>query len=505
MSSNKLNNLIDKYNLTNIIKIIVILIILFLVYRIFIESKYNLPSINNIGKYLDKNLYEGFASLDNGNVYGNVISLLDPKNIPVYSGNKCTFKLSDVFRIDSLQFLLNNAYYNSGHTITISFIDGNGNTKNINAISSLGTTINESPNYFIPDSTTKLIKLTSITDENNLAVYTSQINFIVTGNNNTIDNLVDSSGYKYIKGFGIYGGDKNLPTMNEYTNISNTLTVNTSLNLSIPPTPLPTQINKKTFTYIQGTDTKIYSFQLNINRDSVSTPINTTDKPFNISITYQNSIYAQNIFTINNKYIVRSDYNLVPDDNNGYTYIFLSEPIIANNITFTILGSPLTGKLNQNVNLSIRNVTALNKVPSNTDIADYKQTINLLQSSEDQKNPANVCPSINELVNTQTKTQQICDNIEYQDKVKSEKLRLERNKQYLLKLKNQQDQIDELNSAIQELESKREERSQSADQLRVLQYQKQKADASKIRDLANQRLESQANNKLYMDVNVTNI
>ena len=504
MPSNKLNNLIDKYNLTNIIKIIVILIILFLVYRIFIKSKYNLPSINNIGKYLDKNLYEGFTSLDNGNLYGNVISLLDPKNIPVYSGNKCTFKLSNTFRIDTLQFLLNDKYYNSGHTITITFIDGNNNTKNINATSFLGTTVNESPNSFIPDSSTKLIKLSSITDENNLAVYTSQINFIVTGNNNTIDNLVDSDGYGYIKGFGIYGGDKNLPTQIAYTNISNTLSVNTSLNLSTPPTPLPTQINKKTYTYIQGTDTKIYSFQLNILRSSVSIPSNTTDKPFNINITYQNSIYAQNIFTINNTYIVRSDYNLVPDDKHIYTYIFLTEPIIANNITFTILGTPVTGKLNQNVNLSINSVTALNNVPSNSDIADYKQTINLLQSSQDQKNSANVCPSINELVNTQTKTQQICDNIEYQDKVKSEKLRLERNKQYLLKLKNQQDQIDELNSAIQELEDKRSQRAVSSDQVRVLQYQKQKIDASKIRDLANQRLESQANNKLYMDVNVTN-
>jgi hypothetical protein len=96
----------------------------------------------------------------------------------------------------------------------------------------------------------------------------------------------------------------------------------------------------------------------------------------------------------------------------------------------------------------------------------------------------------------------MCDALEYQDKIKSEKLRLERNKQYLLKLKNQQEQIDQLNSVIQDLDSKRQARAVVSDQARVFQYQKQKTDASTIRDLANQRLESQANNQLYMDVKI---
>jgi len=116
----------------------------------------------------------------------------------------------------------------------------------------------------------------------------------------------------------------------------------------------------------------------------------------------------------------------------------------------------------------------------------------------------NICPAINEIVDTQTKAQEICDNLEYQDKVKTEKLRLERNKQYLLKLNDQQKQIDQLNTVIQSLEDKRQARANISDQVRVLQYQKQKGDSSTIKDLANQRLESQANNQLYMDVKFTN-
>ena len=525
MASSKLNNLIEKYNLTNIIKVIVLLIVLFLVYRIFIETKdYKLPSINNISK----NIYEGFENLGNASVYGNVISLLNPTNIPAYSGNTCIFKLSDTFRIDTLKFLLNSgtpatpqppnsSFYNSNHTIKISYLDGNGNTKYLNGILENETLLStNSPPTFIPDSNKKII-LSSICDENQLPVYTSQLIFTVTGNNNTIDTIKDSSGYRYIKSFGIYGGDKNLPSLTKYTDICNNLKAGT-ISLSTNSNDIPVKPNQNTKTFKQTTDIKIYSFKLNVLRGSYlppSTPItttsasttttqasptNTTEMPFNIKINYQNSLYTQNVFTINTPYIVRSDYYSITEDNTT-TYIFLTEPIIANSITFTISGSPITGRASTIVPLTIQgDITALYNTPTESDIADYKQNINLLQS-KDQSANSNICPSINELVNTQTQTQQICDNMEYQDKVKSEKLRLERNKQYLLKLKDQQDKIEQLNSVIQDLEDKRQARSQASDQIRVLQYQNQKGSASTIRDLANQRLASQENNKLYVDAN----
>ena len=140
--------------------------------------------------------------------------------------------------------------------------------------------------------------------------------------------------------------------------------------------------------------------------------------------------------------------------------------------------------------------------PSPSNISDYQRTVNSLLSSSINGQNLDVCPSVDNLVTKQNQAQQICDNLEYQDKVKSEKLRLERNKQYLLKLQQQQQQIDQLNSVIQTLDSKRQGREQTSDIARVLQYQQQKGTASTIRDLANQRLQSQANNQLYLDVNI---
>ena len=306
------------------------------------------------------------------------------------------------------------------------------------------------------------------------------------------------------------GGDKNLPTQSVYTNTCSTLTTNSTLQLSTTNSTVALP-NQNIYTFTQGSDTVIYSLKLTIARgtpvvkpaNNSVTPITkskSTDNPFNIKITYQNTIYTQNIFTINTPYLVRSDYNLVNDDI-SYTFIFLSEPIIANSITFTVSSAPITGNVSNFIPLTISAIIVLNNIPTAADISDYKQTINLIQSKQSDSDTTNICPSINELVNTQTKTQQICDNLEYQDKVKSEKLRLERNKQYLLKLKDQQEQIDQLNTAIQTLEDSRQARALTSDKVRVLQYQKQKAEANSVRDLANQRLESQANNQLYMDVN----
>ena len=518
MSTNKINNLIEKYKLSNIIKIVLLLILLFLIYRIFIE--YN--GTNNVTNSVINNqkdvindindINEGFLTYSPPLWYGNVISLNDPKNIISYYKNTCTFKLSDVFRIDTLDFKFGTNHQNT-YPIKISFLDNNGNMKYIKGeILSNGTTTLNSPPVF-NTNTNKKLTIGTIRDENNSVVYTSQIILTIESTTTDVNN-------DYITGFGIYGGDRNLDTFEKYKdNYKNKIAVNkdlinATLTSTITENSQSDKINKFIFTQAgannngggnsanNGTDIKIFYLELDIIRNTSGAF--TTDKPYNINISYENTLYPYNIFNINTTYIVRSDSKIV-DNDTGKTYIYLTEPIIANKLIFTI---PKVNKTVSNIitpqGLTISSVKALSSNPTQSEITDYKQSINIIKSSQtDENDNANICPSINSLVDTQTKTQQICDSIEYQDKVKSEKLRLERNKQYLLKLKNQQDQIDQLNSAIQDLEDKRQARSQASDQVRVLQYQKQKGDVSTIKDLVSQRLESQDNNKLYMDLNVT--
>ena len=489
MSSNKLHKLIEKYNLLNIIKVIVLLLILFLIYRIFIES--NQPNISVSDVVIKSNIYEGFqqAMLGNGNIYGNILTLNDPSNIPIYLNNTCIFKLSNTYRIDTLVF-----NFNSPQIVKISFLDGSGNMKYIKSSGSMSST-GSPPTFELSPLNNKNTRLghgpiTPITDENDLVVYTSQIMITLVDNNNFTDSMLNT--------YGIYGGDRDLPFLNDFNTISNTLYYSdTSFEIQQTGKPPDNNAISDTYTFIQPNDTLIYALKMDIFFSQKITNPTLTESQFNINIAYENSIYYNNGFSINTVYNLRNDYLNVDTQN---IFIFLSEPIIANKIVFTVSKISTTSTPSQLISLNITTLKVLDKNPGTTDVADFKKNINILNSTS--TDDTSTCPNINDLVNTQTQTQQICDTLEYQDKVKSEKIRLERNKQYLLKLQNQQEQIDQLNSVIQDLDNKRQARAQISDQARVLQYQNQKADASTIRDLANQRLESQANNQLYVDFKI---
>ena len=491
MSSNKLHKLIEKYNLLNIIKVIVLLLILFLSYRIFIESKQLQPSSSFSDVVMKRNIYEGFqqSMLGNGNIYGNILTLNDPSNIPIYLNNTCIFKLSNTYRIDTLVF-----NFNSPQTVNISFLDGNGNMKYIKSTGVMSST-GSPPTFELSPLNNKNTRLghgpiAPLTDENDLVVYTSQIMITLVDNNNFTNTMLNS--------FGIYGGDRNLPLLNDFNIISNNLYYSdTSFEIRNSGKPPDNNAITDTYTFIQPDDTMIYALKMDIFFSEKITNPTLTESQFNINITYENSIYYNNGFSIDTIYNLRNDYLNVDTQN---IFIFLSEPIIANKIVFKISRISTTSTPSKIISLNITTLKVLDKAPSNTDIADFKKNINILNSTS--IDDSNTCPNISDLVNTQTQTQQICDTLEFQDKVKSEKIRLERNKQYLLKLQNQQEQIDQLNSVIHDLDNKRQERAQISDQARVLRYQNQKVDASTIRDLANQRLESQANNQLYVDFKI---
>jgi hypothetical protein len=513
-----MNYLIEKYKLINILKIIIILLLLFIIYRLCTQQYISKNENNSIIVKKNESIerIESFvASQYNSYGYGNTLCLQNTKNIPIFTQNQCKFNLDNVYRIDSLIFVLEPTMPITADNITsiyIQYTDGNGNLRYLKHPTILTSPPNLDDSAILSGSGTVanpfVISLNDIVDENGLIVYTSQIILTVNDNSDTIKEYIITNTKGYIKKYGIYGGTRALLLKNEYDALANTLiyytfTKQTSAS-STPNITVPSTIGMHLFSNPTTDNIKIYSLKLTTsqiyNTITSATPTNTPtttkpvvmpDTPFYVTIKYQNSFYPSNNFTITNTYKVRSDIYRY-DDTSISTFIFLDKPIIANQVTFQVQMPP-------NYTLHISDLIVNGNVPTASDIDDYKKNINL-QLNQSNTDETNICPSIDNLLDTQKKTQQICDNLEYQDKVKAEKLRLERNKQYLLKLQNQQNQIDELNTVIQDLESKRASRDKTSDQARLLQYQSQKANASSIRDLANQRLESQDNNKLFMDV-----
>jgi len=515
----KLNRIVKKYpHLDNVLKIIIILIVLYLIARLFLPIDSFKQSSKNI---------EGFTSVNN-KYYGNQISLKDSSNIPSYSNNTCILELDGLYRIDGVKLVFNTAdntldsnirsFKKMEQKVYIQYEDGNGNLK----------FISDGNNKLSPPPMTKYISfengfptlsLTNITDENNLVVYSSKLIVIIGDENNKVDNYRDSTGNGYIKQFAIFGSTRDMMGKKDFENLtsSNDFELNT-FNKNNVDSKFNANTNTNIDIFNYPSDRLIYCIRLDYNINSLSnnanpTPgvLDTTNSPFMLSIQYDNNVYAGNNFTINRKYTVRSDANRTTSDGRAYnlsnnsimtTYIFLAQPIIANYIKITTpqINTTLS---NNNRRINITNMSVLCKKPTNNDISDYKRTVNLaLVGSGEVADSSDVCPSIDQLIVKQNQAQQICDNIEYQDKIKSEKLRLERNKQYLLKLKDQQEQIDKLNNLITYLDSKRQQRNKTSDYSRVMQYQQQKNTANTVRDIANQRLESQDNNRLFMNVNI---
>ena len=519
MLSNKFNTLIENKKICNILKIIFLLIVLLIIYMYFTNNLTDKnDTFNNYNKNNNYNIYEGFASAQDYIFYGNVISLKNQLNKPSYSGNQCIFELDDVYRIDSLQFnfnynTINDIVYTPDQIIYIQFMDGDGTMKFLKAGNrpdsppSIHSDTRPTLNGYGVVNDEYYLYLKNITDEQNSPVFTSKIVILIgssTENNDilSLNQYIDRQGYGYISTFGIFGGSRTLLTHKAYDTIAKKLIKSTS-NMVSTVVDEQHSISTLTFKNINvhtNSDMKLYSVMLSI----VQTPEPMVEQPapscFNINIKYTNTIYLSNNFKINTTYKVRSDINqLVPGKSANYpppssVFIFFDEPIIASTLIFTINNI-------LNYKLSITSITVNGSIPTPDDLTEFKRYANSLSNDTNSDN-SDVCPNINDLLEKQSKTQSICDNLEFQDKVKSEKQRLERNKQYLLKLKDQQEKIDQLNDVIQELETKRAARAKITDQTKLLQYQNQKGSVSTIRDLANQRLESQDKNKLYMNMNL---
>ena len=514
MLSSKINTFIENKKMFNILKVIFLLILLLIIYMYFTHNL----NTNNNNKNNNTNIYEGFTSAQQYIFYGNIISLKNQLNKPAYSGNQCIFELDDVYRIDTLQFNFNyntnnNIKYDPEQTIYIQFMDGDGNMRYMKSGNR-----SDSPPSIHSAARPKLngsgvinneyyLLLSNLTDEQNLPVYTSKIIILIGSSNASNDTLSltdynDSQGYGYISTFGIFGGQRTLLSNKAYDAIAKKLIKSTSNTVT---TVVDEQHQISTLTFknvnvVTNGDMKIYSVMLIISQTPEPTVTQPSASCFNLNIKYNNSIYLSNNFNITTTYKIRSDINqLVPGNSGNYppprsVFIFFDEPIIASTLIFTINNI-------LNYTLTITSITVNGSLPTADDITDFKRNVNTINNDSNADN-SDICPNINDLLEKQSKTQSICDNLEFQDKVKSEKLRLERNKQYLLKLKTQQEKIDQLNDVIHELEKKRADRASTTDKAKLLQYQNQKGSISTIRDLANQRLESQDKNKLYMDLNL---
>lgn len=447
MVVNKLKTLIEKYKLSNIIKVIIILIVLYLLARMF------MPAINT---NCPEKMIEGFQQKLGYANYGNQISLQDPMNVPTYNGNTCTFKFDNLYRIEAFTIVFNNNANISSlnnptspfdpdnfNTIYVQYEDGNGSLRYIKSsitssppnfynTNNLGTITNANNNQQYK------ISMADITDENSLAVYTSKIIVTIGDSSNNISTYIDNCNVGYISNFDFKGSTRDMLSRKDFED----LPTSDLRTFAYGGTNYDSSTNSDTYTYTSTSDFLIYGISLNYNINSVpqstqttSAATNTTtalvntfqcknitNSPFKLSIVYNNGLYTGNNFTINTKYTIRNDplkVDSMSSSNQQTEYLILAQPIIANKLVINIPRVNITNATNSNniLKLVLNGLQGYGSVPTQNNISDYQRTVNALLSAASQGQNLDICPSVDNLVSKQNQAQQICDNLEYQDKV----------------------------------------------------------------------------------------
>ena len=106
-----------------------------------------------------------------------------------------------------------------------------------------------------------------------------------------------------------------------------------------------------------------------------------------------------------------------------------------------------------------------------------------------------------DLLNSFVETDKLCRALELNDEIKNERSRLGKNKIYLAKLEEQEVEISRLTKLINDLEKQNLDRQKTDEIYTLSKYQKQKEEEAKVKDLVEQRLDSQK--KLDLNINLT--
>jgi len=118
-------------------------------------------------------------------------------------------------------------------------------------------------------------------------------------------------------------------------------------------------------------------------------------------------------------------------------------------------------------------------------------------------NPDYVCPDMQGLVNKHLDAETIVDSMEYLDKINTEKVKLSSNKNNLLTLMEQEEDIKKLESMVKKIRELQTRRTQETDALAALQFTKQLNEVMRIREALEQRIAKRNRNTLNIEVGIT--
>jgi len=214
---------------------------------------------------------------------------------------------------------------------------------------------------------------------------------------------------------------------------------------------------------------------------------------------YTNETLTYKSDTNDGMFIVTKKMNkiLIYDNTLLVNNIELKESTITPETTDTPASTKFSNILNTNVIVKgyYANVNDINQFKLQNSITDIRGSIN----------PNDVCPSIDNLLQGQLNAETIIDAMDYQEKIKDEKIKLQSRKEALLTLLEQKKDITRLGSMLDEIDIITEKRNKETDALNAIKLTKQMNEVSKLKEVLDSRIELNKKNTHNIDKVLLNI
>lgn len=214
------------------------------------------------------------------------------------------------------------------------------------------------------------------------------------------------------------------------------------------------------------------------------------DKQINILIrnSYTNNIISYPGYSDNGNFIVYSYEN-------NFTIYFL-KTLVASEIIILLVDTAIGETINIDTSVEIHGYKApasdVNKFILENNVTDVKGSIN----------PNLLCPDLNEFMNEQLDSEIIMEAMNYQDKINTEKLKIASNKENLLTLLEQSEEIDKLERMVDKIKNYDKKNEDHAYIMNALQFKKNMEDYQILKEFLDKRIEERKKNTVDINIDV---
>lgn len=210
-----------------------------------------------------------------------------------------------------------------------------------------------------------------------------------------------------------------------------------------------------------------------------------------VKIKFRNS-YTNNIMTYNG---YGDDYQfIITKDSKNNAFIYLTRGLVASEIE--IVDTDGT-----NINSNFARIEYYGDKSTSSDINRFILENNI-SDIKGSINPDLICPSIKTLMNDTLDAELIVEAIDYQEKINTERIKLSSNKENLLTLLEQAEDIKKLESMVNKIKSISKNNEEHLSVLNSLQFKKNMEDYQVLKEFLDKRINMRNQNTANIDVNV---